>query len=448
MIHDFLLAHRHAIQVYCPSIRRRADRVAGAQQIADGCRFAVNSIGRIMPTMADPGVVPRIAFNAALLSPSGDYRAAGIHRHIAGLVTALAQRDDLSLTVFATAAAARASLPPGIDVRPVPTVATRPAGRILWEQLALPRRMGSLGPALLHAPAYAMPVATTAPTVVTVHDLSFFRLPDTLGQVQGPYLRAATRWAVSHARAIIAVSDFTRRELMSLVGAPSERIHVVPNGIDANFARSAPDAIARFRDQAGLPERFILAVGTLQPRKNLAMLVAAYADLRATMPAAPDLVIAGAPGWGPDEVARRTTALGLDGHVHRPGYVNAGDLPLLYSAATLLAFPSRYEGFGLPLIEAMACGTPVIIADAASLPEVAGEAALCVSPDDSAAWSLAMQTVLGEEGVAAQLAAAGPARAARFTWDRAASQTADVYRTVIEPVTAPTRRLEVTHRGA
>jgi glycosyltransferase involved in cell wall biosynthesis len=381
-----------------------------------------------MPDSCPPPL--RIGFNAALFSPTRDYRAAGVHRYIAALLDAAGQIDDLCFTVLVPRAAhAEASQRwPAHDVRAAPAQVAHPTGRVLWEQLVLPAALRRARVDVYHGPAYALPLAPTVPAVVTVHDLSFLRLPETFPRAQGAYLRVATRRAVRRAEAVVAVSEFTRRELVDLVGADPARVYCVPNGCDP-ACRPLPAAdVEAWRAAAGLPARFILTVGTLQPRKNLGTLLDAYARLRGRLADAPDLVIAGAPGWGDEDLGRRAQALGIGARVRFTGYVPGESLPLLYNAATLFALPSRYEGFGLPVVEAMASGTPVIVAAAGSLPEVAGGAGVVVDPLDAEAWASALAALLADAGRRAALGEAGLARAARFTWDRAVRETAQVYR--------------------
>jgi glycosyltransferase involved in cell wall biosynthesis len=295
-----------------------------------------------------------------------------------------------------------------------------------------------------------MPRFGGTPSVVTVHDLSFFRMPETLPRAKAAYLRAAMRHAARSAEALIAVSEFTRDELKAVLGVPEEKIRVVPNGCDPRFRPLPQDEVERWRADKGLPSRFVLAVGTLQPRKNLGTLLEAYALMRersassqgqATRPQRPSgqaseqseppaLVIAGAPGWGDHDLGRRAETLGVSEQVHFPGFVEARDLPLLYNAATCLALPSMYEGFGLPVLEAMACGTPVVVADASSLPEVAGEAGLRVPPMDVEGWAEALGALLEDEDRQEGMRAAGLKRAAGLSWKVSAERTAEVYREV------------------
>jgi glycosyltransferase involved in cell wall biosynthesis len=395
--------------------------------------------------MQPPADRLRVGFSATLFSTTADYRAAGIHGYIRGLLTALAEEPGCQVTAFGPAAALEA-LPGAIRRRPVPAYVRRRALRIAWEQLALPWALARTRSDLVHGPAYAVPLLAGPPAVATVHDLSFERLPETFGRGQAAYLRLATRTAVRRAAALIAVSEFTRRELVALLGASAARVHVVPNGVDAAFRPATPAGAAAFRERVGLPERYLLTVGTLQPRKNLGTLLEAYALLRRAGAQPPDLVVAGAPGWGEEDPRRQAAELGLAAQVHFTGFVPAAELPALYGAAALFACPSRYEGFGLPVLEAMACGTPVVVADAGALPEVAGEAGLAVGPDDVAGWAAALGAVLADPARAGAMAEQGLARAAGFSWPRAARETLAVYREVAAGAAGARAALEV-NRG-
>lgn len=379
--------------------------------------------------MAKPLAPLRVGFNAALYSPTQDYRAAGLHRYIGALLGALDALEDLELTVFAPAAALpqlAASLRRA-ELRAAPDRVGRPLPRILWEQARLPLAAARAGLGLLHGPAHALPLLAPAPMVVTVHDLSFFRLPGSFPRSQGAYLRAATRLALRRARAVIAVSAFTARELVELLSVDPARIRVVHNGCDPDCRPLPPDEVRHWRRARGLPERFILSLATLQPRKNLGLLLEAYARLLAVDPAAPDLVLAGGHGWGEDDLPARAKALGLGNRVRLTGFVAQADLPWLYNAATLFAYPSHYEGFGLPVVEAMACGAPVVVAATSSLPEVVGGAGLALPADDPGRWAAEMAALLADEGRRAAMRRAGLVQAARFSWERAARETLEVY---------------------
>jgi alpha-1,3-rhamnosyl/mannosyltransferase len=248
--------------------------------------------------------------------------------------------------------------------------------------------------------------------------------------LQRSYLRWATAAAVRQAQAVIAVSAFTARELSTLLEVAPERVHVVHHGVDPAYhprrASELRPTLTRLRLEPG----YILSVATRQPRKNLGTLLAGYSELRRRLgDAAPELALVGGAGWGP--------RLGPPGPgVRVLGYVAADVLPEVYGGAGLLAFPSWYEGFGMPLAEALASGTPAVIANAGALPEVAGGAALAVPPGEPAAWADALEAILTHPDRAATLRLAGLTRAARFTWARAARETVSVYQTALR-ATAP-----------
>lgn len=394
--------------------------------------------------MPESSAPPRIGFNALLMSASGDFRAAGLHRYTHAMLQALADEPSVAVSAYTADPAARGALPAAIGVDPAPAFARGRAGRIAWEQFGLPVALLRSGARLYHGAAYAMPALCPVPAVVTIHDLSFIRMPEAFPRLQANYLKLATRLSARRAAALVAVSEFTAREVVRLLGVPAERVHVVPNGCDPRCRPLPTDVVAAYRARSGLPERFVLAVGTLQPRKNLDMLLRAYATLRRDWDAAADgappaLVVAGGQGWGGLDVEAHAAALGIADDLYLPGFVPEDDLPALYNAALCLAFPSRYEGFGLPAVEAMACGTPVVVSDASSLPEVVGEVGLRVPPDDVAGWAAALRHLATDEPARRALAERVPARAATFTWRRAANQTVGVWRSVLAAPRAVTR---------
>ena len=299
-----------------------------------------------------------------------------------------------------------------------------PWGRILWEQFVQPVTARQSGVDLLHMLAYVSPLVATVPSVVTVHDLSFLRAPERFRPANRTYLSLLTGLSCQRARRIIAVSQHTKKDVMKVYGVPEEKIDVVYSGLDAAFVRPAPEAIGRFREAHGLPDKFILYLGTIEPRKNLSSLIRAYARVR---PAGVKLVCAGGRGWMSEDVFQTVEELRLSRDVIFPGFVPDDDLPYWYSAAQVFVYPSAYEGFGLPVIEALACGVPTITTNASSLPEAAGDAALLFPPDDSAALAEALARLLADDSLQADLAARGPLQAARFTWQGAAQCTAAVY---------------------
>lgn len=357
-----------------------------------------------------------VGFNAHLLSRSRSYRAAGVSRHIENLLPQLAKRTQL--TVFAGRDGVPAK-PDGLTYRVTRLPTERPAARIAWEQALAPIRTRGLD--VLACPAYVVPLAARCPTVVTVHDLSFLRMPGAFNRGNRLYLSVMTALSVRRARRVIAVSESTKRELIQLLRTPAAKVAVVPNGIEPVFRPLPAAAVAAFRAKNGLPDRFILSMCTLEPRKNLVALVRAYARAKLDIP----LVLAGGKGWQYEQVLAEARQLG--DRVLLPGYVPFADQPLWYNAAAVFAYPSLYEGFGFPPLEAMSCGTPVVSSNTTSLPEVIGDAGLLVDPTDEAALANALSIALTDEPLRERLRAAGPVQARRFDWATIATRTVDVY---------------------
>jgi glycosyltransferase involved in cell wall biosynthesis len=295
----------------------------------------------------------------------------------------------------------------------------------LWEQVVQPWVLHRIGADLMHGPVFVGPLLTHCPFVITIHDLSFIRFPALFRPTKRMYLTAMTRLSARRARRLIAVSAHAAGESTRLLGVPRDRVDVVYHGVDPIFHPLPDDDVAAFRRQKGLPERFVLFVGTLEPRKNLVRLVEAFARIRHRDVA---LVLVGGKGWLYDELFARVEALGLDHDVLFPGYVARDALPLWYNAATAFAYPSLYEGFGLPVLEAQACGTPVLTSNASSLPEAAGDGALMVDPYDVLALTAGLDRLLTDGTLRQELRERGLAHAGRFSWSRTAQETACVYR--------------------
>jgi glycosyltransferase involved in cell wall biosynthesis len=273
--------------------------------------------------------------------------------------------------------------------------------------------------------AFALPLRWRGPSVVTIYDLSFIRHPERLSAARRLYLRTFTRASARRARRVIAISRSGRDEIHELLGVPLEQIDVAYPGVDESFAPLPPAEVEAFRREKGLPERYILYLGTLEPRKNLDTLIRAYARL----PQRRDvkLVLAGGRGWGTDAIFALIEKLGLEGDIIRPGYIAGNELPMWYNAAEIFAYPSVYEGFGMPLVEAMACGVPVITSNTSSLPEAAGPAGVLLPPTDVEAWVGELARLLDDEAVRQNLARRGQQHARKFRWTATARQTADAY---------------------
>jgi len=375
-----------------------------------------------------------IGLNAHLLSLAETYRGAGINRYIHNLLTHLPLVDpDNRYTVFLGDRRFTSS-DLALKLSRLPT--HKPVVRIFWEQAVQPFALKKEGVDLLHALAFVTPLLSPCPSVVTIYDLGFLLYPESFKRSKRFYLSLFTRLSARRARRIIAISESTKRDVVHLLGVSPERVEVIYCGIEGAFHPMPQDQVAAFRSKRGLPERFILFVGTIEPRKNLTTLLEAYAMLRRDVRDQEignlHLVIGGAKGWFYQDVFARVEELGLEGEVMFPGYIPAGELPLWYNAAELFVYPSLYEGFGLPPLEAMACGTPVVASNTSALPEVVGEAGLTVDPLDVEGLAEAMRRVLGDEAFRQEMRERGLRRAEGFSWTKTAQETVQVYRRAME----------------
>jgi glycosyltransferase involved in cell wall biosynthesis len=289
-----------------------------------------------------------------------------------------------------------------------------------------------LQPDLYHALAFVAPPSVPCPFVVTVYDLSFIRYPEALSTLRRRYLQTFTRSTCQRATRVIAISESTARDLVELMAIPGGKIDVALPGVTADFRPYPPDQVEEFRQQHKLPKRFCLFLGTLEPRKNLPMLLRAYASLTPAERQEVHLVLAGGKGWMYDEIFATIEARGLAETVHTPGYVAAETLPLWYNAAEAFVYPTLYEGFGIPIVEALACGAPVLASNCSSLPEAAGEVGALLPPHDEAAWAEALRQIIHHPQHRAEQAAPGQQWAATFTWERTARQTVASYQRAFE----------------
>ena len=372
---------------------------------------------------------PTIGLMATLLSTAPNYRGAGIHQYSANLLAHLPrQAPQFDYRAFVMD---RAYAPPaGVSVHRPARFPAAPPGRILWEQTRVAWESRRLQ--LLHGFAYALPLAARLPAVVTVHDLTFIRFAEAFPKNKQRYLARITAHSCRRAQAVIAVSQATARDLQELLQTPREKIHVIYSGVDERYRPLPVEQIEAYRHRKGWPQRFILMVGTLEPRKNHLGLIEAYARYRRMAREPLPLLIGGGKGWHFGRIFQRVQALGLESNIRFLGFAPWEDLPWLYNAATLFVYPSRYEGFGLPVAEAMRCGTPVITSNVSSLPEVAGDAALTIDPDDPDALAAAIWRVLEESPEELQhMRDRGLKQAARFTWEQTAARTAEVYARVL-----------------
>ncbi|MEA3459311.1 MAG: glycosyltransferase family 1 protein [Chloroflexota bacterium] len=371
-----------------------------------------------------------IGLNAHLLSLAETYRSAGANQYIRNLLLNLPRVDEENrYTVFLGERGFDAH--PSLNLRFSHLPTENPPVRLFWEQAVQPFALRRERVDLLHSLAFVSPLVSPCPTVVTIYDLSFLLFPEGFRCLKRLYLGLFTRISARRARRIIAISESTKKDIVRMFGVPPERVDVVYCGVDETFRPLPEEQVADFRKRHGPPERFILFVGTLEPRKNVTRLIEAYSLLVARHPSL-KLVIGGAKGWFYENIFAEVERLGLQGEVLFPGFIPRRELPLWCNAAELFVYPSLYEGFGLPPLEAMACGTPVIASDTSSLPEVVGEGGMLVNPVDVEALAGAMGRVLSDEALRQTMSEQGLRRAGHFSWRKMARETVQVYRRAME----------------
>ena len=356
------------------------------------------------------------------------YSRGGIRSYVVHLLRALASIDDETDYRVLRSRRDAAIPPPGPNFR---SVACWTPSHHRFERWLLGAEIRRLRLDLLHSPDFIPPAFGYARSVITVHDLSFLYYPGFLAAESRRYYNQQIEWSVERADHILADSHSTSADLVSLLGVPQEKINVVPLAADPSFrplpAREARETAERY----GLEPGFLLFVGTLEPRKNIPGLLNAFRVLLDRKATAGPLVLVGGKGWLYEEIFERVKALELTEHVRFLHGVSDADLPALYTAARVLAMPSLYEGFGLPALEAMSCGTPVVVADRASLPEVVGDAGILVDPDDPEEIAEGLARVLTEQSLERRLRESGMKRASEFSWERVAEETSAVYREVL-----------------
>ena len=366
---------------------------------------------------------------------SAIHQSAGIGRYVAEMVKALAHLGSAAhYRLFVAEAGRNFTQPlPGPNFSWHSTPITERWLTRLWHRLRLPLPVEYwTGPVnIFHAPDFFLPpVKSSTKTIVTVHDLSYIREPDTVMPGMADHLNSSVPRSVKRANHVIAVSEATRQDLIELYDTPAEKITTLYHGVTAEFQPSTDETRqAAIRQKYGLEVRpFILSVSTLQPRKNFRRLIQAFAHLDSTY----GLVIVGGRGWQYETIFQEVKKQGLIDRVIFPGFVEDADLPWLYNMADLFVYPSLYEGFGLPILEAMACGTPVVASNQSSLPEVVGQAGLLVNPRDVEALATAMQRMLVDRVLRGQLVEAGFKQAKKFTWSDMAGKLLALYQKLCE----------------
>jgi glycosyltransferase involved in cell wall biosynthesis len=354
----------------------------------------------------------------------------GVGRYLDGVLPALGERDvRLLLVAQPHDVAAFARTVPSAEVIAVPAAATRRPVRLAWEQTGLPVLARRWRPDVVHSPHYTMPVGAPAPVVVTVHDATFFTDPDVHSPVKARFFRTATRLSGRWAAALIAPSQATRAEVAREAEVDPDKIFVAWHGVDERvFRPPSAEECARVAATLGLSgRRYVAFLGTIEPRKNVPALIGAWVDAVRNSEDPPALVLAGGMGWD-DRVDAAMAAVPAHLTVLRPGYLPLADLPGFLGGAEVVAYPSLGEGFGLPVLEAMACRATLLTTDRLALPEVGGDAvAYCGT--DQASIAEALRALLADPAECERLAARAVERAATFTWGRAADAHLEAYET-------------------
>lgn len=374
-----------------------------------------------------------IGINAQLLSSGQNYRNGGVSRYIRYLLTELAKQPGKhEYTVFVNGQDVidRLAQHPHITYVSAPWPESRPATRVAWEQLTLPSLIRQKHIDVLHSPVNVLPewLPNKCATVVTLHDLAFLRFPNVLTRAKRLYHRTFTVRSLQRATMVLAVSNSTKQDAHDLVGIPFEQMQTVYTCIDERFSNVfEPEAVDAFRQRQGLTEGFLLYLGTLEPRKNIPTLIDAYARLRQKHQVREKLVLAGGKGWLYDAIFAKVQQLGLEAEVIFPGYVTDEEQALWYHAASAFVYPSLYEGFGIPVAEALACGTPVVTTNVSSLPEAGADLALCVDPYDIEALTTALYQALTDQAFREKCQIQAPTIAQRFSAHAMVEQTIAVY---------------------
>jgi glycosyltransferase involved in cell wall biosynthesis len=368
--------------------------------------------------------VLRVLLDATAVPPN----RGGVGRYVDNLIPALVRAGVDVRIVCQRHDAAHYSELSGADPVPIHPVWRHPAARLAWEQVALPSVVRRVAPQVLHSPHYTHPLRTRVPLVVTLHDATFFSDPGVHTRVKGPFFRSATRIALRRAAMCVVPSQATADELVRTAGADPGRLQVAHLGVDTSvFAPPSVAMVRAVRERLGLTDEqpYVAFLGTLEPRKNVPALVRGWSRAAADRANPPALVLAGGAGWDTDldaaiaAVSSRLTVL-------RPGYLPVDELAGLLGGAEVVAYPSLGEGFGLPVLEAMACGAAVLTTRRLALPEVGGDAVAYTEPDPTSI-AAALTGLLDDPDQRKALATAAIDRAAGFTWDACAAAHVPAY---------------------
>ncbi len=373
-----------------------------------------------------------IGLNATCMHSRPGFRNSGVSVYARNLIRALLEEPDPEheYLVFCNADFDPASLAVLARARVIfsPAPGDRPWRRIAWEQTGLPLAADEAGVDVLHGLLNVSPLLTGCRQVITVHDLTYLTTPGAHPWRRRAWLGLAGRWSLRRAAAVLVDSASTGRDLVAIRDADPERLVVAYPGLDPSLGGAVDsESLERFRSRPDVPGRFLLHLGTIEPRKNLDRLIAAFARL-AGRGYPGRLVIAGGSGWGGVDVRALAAEAGVADRLLLPGFVPESEKPLWYSAAEGFVYPSAYEGFGLPVLEAMACGTPVAAADNSSLPEVVGDAGLLFDPNNIDSIVAALEKICSNSNPIQSLRRKGRRRAREFTWAETARCARRAYR--------------------
>ena len=361
-----------------------------------------------------------IGFDA---TPLEERERTGVGLYVERLLEALVTRGDSRRYHLLASRALAGTLPPGL----AGPVGRRLPTRWLWMQLMLPATLSRLNPHLCHFTNGMAPLGCPCPYVLTLYDMSLFLYPRTQPLKSRLLIRGLVPRVARRAAAVITATESARDDIIRVLRLPADRVRVVSGGVDPAFRLiDTPADLEPVRRRYGLDRPFILSVGTREPRKNLGRLTRAFGRLRAQK-RSEELVLVGRGGWGRDEAREVAEELGIAATVRTLGYVPQADLPALYALARVVAFPSLYEGFGFPIVEAMACGTPVLTSNRSAMAEVGRDAAVLVDPTDVNAIADGLAALLDEAPLRARLREAGLRRAASLGWPAVAERTVAVY---------------------
>jgi glycosyltransferase involved in cell wall biosynthesis len=378
-------------------------------------------------------VAPRVLVDATDVPT--DRGALG--RYVDGLIGALGPAGaDLAVVCQRADEERYGRLAPGARIVAGPAALGHRSARLAWEQSGLPVVAQQVNADVIHMPHYSMPLRPGRPTVVTVHDITFFTEPEQHGAVSGMFFKSAIRTATRRATRLLVPSNATRDELVRVLGVDASRIDVAYHGVDHRlFHRPEPRQVASVSERLGLHGKpYIAFLGSLEPRKNVAALITGWAGAVADIADPPALVLGGSGGWSA-EVDAAVSAVPPHLRLCRPGYLPFTELPGFLGGALVAAFPSRGEGFGLPVLEAMACGAPVLTTNCMSLPEVGGDAVAYTEPD-AESIKVALRALLDDPEKRASLGVAGHARAQAFTWAASAAAHLASYKHAADQQTA------------